>query len=552
MKPFAANKLRLLLGVFFVLTCLWIVLLTQGLPIGDFDDWDHILVAQDIPYKTLLKNFFTPWSVSEHWTGQFDRINETTTRRIVLSLVLKTIAAVFGLQFLPFFLFSKALFFAVTVTLVFYFLHEVTQSRLLSVLGAAFFILVPAHYPHLVWVTDPITMVHPLMLAGLLAFYKLQQNPQKPVLWSLLIFAAGWTAIKTKEPALTFPLVIGLYTLFHLRLNRASFLKSLPWFAFAGLLVFQLVPIFHLKSGDTLLTNFNWETLRRMVFRNYECGYEDEPVSAFFSFDHVWPGSIARTFTCPTLWMLVLFFVLYAAVRMRGKIAPEQRFLAHPLVRIAAIWACVEFYFMGKFQPDPRYFSGTMIPLTLMSFRLIQSLARSFPKWKMWVLVPVLASYGWAIAENFDHVRWLRLHIGQRNKRLFETASLIYKQIAPAELISRRNIGLFYTAQYFPDPKHPHLKQVLFWMPPELGYADWSKSQVKTVEEFQKYAAAGAVFYADYEDLKMPDDPRLKLIGTVTGVNESSLFEKIARAFKKKGPGRLLVYQWKAAPGAGA
>ena len=134
------NRKHYIWAVAVFLICFsWILLLTQGLPIGDPDDWDHVLVAQDISWNELATKFVTSWSSSHLWTGQVDRINEMTNRRLFLTIVLKSISSVFGLKSFPFYIFSETLFFSGTTALLFLLLIVLTNSILFSLAGTIFF-----------------------------------------------------------------------------------------------------------------------------------------------------------------------------------------------------------------------------------------------------------------------------------------------------------------------------------------------------------------------------------------------------------------------------
>ena len=85
----------------------------------------------------------------------------------------------------------------------------------------------------------------------------------------------------------------------------------------AAVIALQIIPVNALfQAGDSRFPVFWGSHILRMLFRNYDAGYDDEPVSAFFSLEQLWPVSIARTFGFFPLWTLVIFLGLYLIKRV--------------------------------------------------------------------------------------------------------------------------------------------------------------------------------------------------------------------------------------------
>lgn len=202
------NHRKISLCLVFLFVFSWVLFLTQGFPMGDYDDWAYVLGAYDTPWPALLKNFLFPWSRTGYWDGQSDRIGAVLHRRIFQSVANKAVSSIFGLQFFPFYIFQKGLFFAGTSVLLFFLLLRLTHSRGLALGGILFYLTVPAHYPHVLWIADPVTMVHFFVLACLTTFLSLWNNFDVPPRWKgvrkrlILLFVLGWVGIKTKEPGL--------------------------------------------------------------------------------------------------------------------------------------------------------------------------------------------------------------------------------------------------------------------------------------------------------------------------------------------------------------
>lgn len=535
-----AHKSYIWALVIFIVCFAWILFLTQGLPIGDPDDWDHVLVAQDISWEKLLTKFSVPWSASHLWTGQIDRINEMTNRRLFLTIVLKSISSISGLHSFPFYVFSKALFFSGTAALLFLFLTMITTSVLFALAGTLFFVFIPAHYPHVLWITDPITMVHCLMLIGLWNYLKVVKNmdrngPKAEFFMSLIfMFLAGYTAIKAKEPGLTFPMIAGAYAFFSVPRWKSQKTKLFFIFFAISAIALQIIPFGALgQPKEAFFPKFHGSHIYRMLFQNYNSGYDDEPVSAFFSLEHLWPVSIARTFGFFLLWTLMIFAFLYGIGRINLKQEKFAPYFAHPLIVICFFWLIFEIIFMGLFQTDPRYFSGTMIPLSILTTRLIYCVSKmyfKFWKWGLWTLP--LFSLVWSTFDmNFNHVIYLRRLIGQRTNRFLNLSQTIYADRFPHLPQNLRSLALFYCAAYVPKDGSPRLREVSYFI--DMNYDAWNKLETGTKEEFNEFAKQGFRYYAGFEKDKFGTDPRLRTLAIIDGINKTSLLERALYRMRK-------------------
>ncbi|HTL48797.1 MAG TPA: hypothetical protein VL688_12125 [Verrucomicrobiae bacterium] len=522
----------------------WLALLLQGLPVADMDDWDRLLMAHDIAWGPLLKSFFRPWSTSIHWTGQVDRYNELYSKRVFLTVVQKAIEQFWGMQSFPHY-FLKSLFFAGTSTLFFVFLRRVTRSLPFALGGTFFFVLVPAHYPHLMWLMDAITLVHCLIMAALVFAFPIlksfdRRDPAwKPFLARLAAFAAlGFAAMKTKEPALSLPLALGLYTVLRLFDWKDQKGKLALWLAVLAFLIFLDVPVLHLFDAGQQHFHFRPERVLRFLWRNYGCGYQDETSPALFSLQYVWPVSVARTFGFAFLWLLI--FSGAAAFLRRGKIAAEKPGLP---VLFFACWALGEIPFMIFFEPDPRYFSGMMIPLTVLAVLLFQKawqgMAPGAPR-KIFAAV-LCAALAWTLVLDLKSILWLRLQIGQRVHRLYHTADTIYRDRYPDIPFRLRDLALYYCSDYVLN--HPRLEQDTFFV--GMGYEDWNRlgPNAGTIEDFERFAKQGYVYYANDIPDPFRGDPRVKELAALSGVNEGSALERLIYAVKKK-PAPFFIYKW--------
>ncbi len=559
MKSTWVDNRAWIIAIVYCAFAAWGIFLTQGLPFGDLDDWVLVKISKDTPWSELIANTLTPWSRSEYWFNQVNLFDQISCKRILNGIALKFAEGTFGIQFFPFFFFTKVLFFAGTCTLFSLFVYEVTRSPGFTLCGAIFFCLVPAHYSHALWISDPATIAQFFIILSFWIFYRIAQNlnQQGPIrtflgLWGML-FLAGYLGIKTKEPALILPLTVGVYTVLHAMQWKTQKLKWGLLILLAGFLVLQIVPLEHLGAKRQGF-NFSFENISRMLFRNHTQGYEDEPVSAFFSLQHIWPVSIARTFGFFSLWSLAACAAIYGMARFWNPSARERgtpaagvsiRFLDHPLVSICALWALIEISLMGLFQPEPRYFSITMIPLTLLALRLVWCTAQILPRKANQIFLAIaLFCWGWSTLVNASHCAWQRMKVGQRFNRYLYSAQKIYQDVssAPEKAQDLWNVGKFYCPAYVvKNPQRPRMEDVVYFA--ELPWSSWNKTEDGALQDFERFAKKGAVYYVTSDSAKLAAYPRARLITTVSGINEKSLCERILYALKGKNPPPLYIYR---------
>ena len=370
----------------------------------------------------------------------------------------------------------------------------------------------------------------------------LDQGNLKFSYWRTLgfLFIAGWFAMKTKETAVILPLMLLAFTSF--RFRRWS-LHKVPLAGLILVLVYLAFLIFPVTNLGMPGTTFNWRIPFRLLLRNYNCGYADEPTSAFISFDHIWPVSMARTIGLPLLWIIAVFVFMYWFNRFFRRHVYSIQFLKHPIVGISVFWMLIELFLMGFFQPDPRYFSGTMIPMTILISCLIYCVVHQFQKsWfkKIWSCIVIIVVI-WTLFENFRHVIWRRQQMGQRGNTFMNVAKVIYQDQFPNKPFTMRDLGLYYCPTYVPPPvTRPHLKKVTYYI--GLGYTIWDKAD-GSLQEFDRFSKYGVVYYATDNPGELSDQDQVKLLAALPRVNESSLFEFLLYKLKRKKPTPFYVFK---------
>ena len=186
-----------------------------------------------------------------------------------------------------------------------------------------------------------------------------------------------------------------------------------------------------------------------------------------------------------------------------------------------------------------------MIPITLLSVRLVQCAAQHLALfWKYLVLLVAALSWGWSsFYFNLQHTLWLRGQIGQRANRYLETARLIYQDQFPNEQFDWWRIGLFYCPAYVSNPvTHPRFEDVVFYA--DLPYEGWKKTEAGSLDEFERYAKQGAVYYITYDPKRLDHHPQIRLLGTVPGINGASWFEHVSYGLKRKKPRPLYIFKY--------
>lgn len=523
-----------LLG-FFVAA--FLLFLYQGLQIGDFDDWDHLLTAHDISWEKLLKNFSSFRTGSTLWTGQWDRLNEVYHRRVFLTVVLKSVQSAFGIsQTIGYFVCSKLIFFLGTTLMVFFLLVRMTRSPAWSLGGAIFYALVPAHYPHLFWLTDPVTMVHCFILVQLWFFYSLfrkhvfQEHPRIAAGCLAGLFATGWLAAKTKEPALVFEFAALLFLCVQWKQYRGMRAGYYAAIAILLLVIYSTVP-----RGDVVFTTQGYTfcpaTIARMLFRNFACGYIDEPATAWISPAWLWPVSLSRTFNFFLLWLLAFTSSYLLAKKLQRTWTEDARFLAS----FALLWIMVDVLLMGFFQPDPRYFSGTTIPIVLLGTILLKTAAAAFTgRGKVLYALILALALAWSVGNNVRSIYWLRWKIGKMNMQFRDVATAVYRDMTGRDFETPLEMGRFYCSKYVPDPSILRLEKVACKL--SLSWGGWDHIPGEGISEGSAKACAenGYFYYGTlcgWKGLTVPDG--LELLQRIPLYSGPGVFDALVRRFVK-------------------
>ncbi|HOW58884.1 MAG TPA: hypothetical protein PLO78_04060 [Candidatus Omnitrophota bacterium] len=550
----SARSIVFAASIVFVVVLAWTVILFQGMPASDLDDWDKVIMARDVSWRDFSNSFLTPWSQSSNWVGQTNRDDEVRYKRIVLPIILKMVQQCFGPNFFAMYFFTKGLFFAGAVTILFVLLTQAVPW-IFAVIGTLCFVLVPAHYSHALWVADSATIAYFFLFVGIFFLLAIQKNMSSQgsriQFGSLLLgmFLTGWFGIKAKELTLVLPLLVFLFSLAHFRSWKSAPLRYLALNIAMGIVAFQIVPITHLSAGSMPGLGFKWSTISRLLFLNYECGYDNELRSAFFSWDHVFPVSIARTLSFFMLWSVVIMSLVFLWRKWIARDRERESFFANDVVRICALWLIVELPFLGMFQPDPRYFSGTMAPILVLISRLFYCALKSFKRWPAWMLgFFLILALGFNIWENVQNVSSLRIMIGKKMNYLLESSRLILQDVQQVKVSDNLTVGKFYCSLPREQANDKKISDYTYYV--DLGFGMWNKvpEGKDGPEDFREQAQQGYRYYATFHNPDFSKMPEVKLLGAVDGINHSSLLEKLIYMKKKKHPAILKIFKFSAVP----
>ncbi|MFA5158918.1 MAG: hypothetical protein WC484_00225 [Candidatus Omnitrophota bacterium] len=544
----SARRIRLIACLFFCLTLSWSVLLFQGLPASDIDDWDKIILARETPWSQFASSFLTPWSQSHNWVGQTDRYDEVQYKRIVLPMFLKFSQQCFGLNPFAMYFLTKGIFFAGCVMFVFLMLAQIVPW-LYAILGTLVFLFVPAHYSHVLWIADTVTLCYFFLFLGIWIFYKIQKNifnqgSNRQFRWMLFaLFVTGWIGIKAKEPMLVLPMTVFLSSVACFQSWKQAPVKYLSMNVAMALVAFQIIPVMYLNGGALPNVHFDLTTISRLLFRNYECGYDNEVVSTFFSWDHVFPVSIARTLGFFMLWTIIITGSVFIWRRYIAKSKDVIFFWSHPMVRICGVWFLAELPFLGMFQPDPRYFSGTMAPLIVMIARLSYCAVKGGGRsWGIGLLLLWTFSVGFNIFENAQNSLSVRIMLGRKLNYFWGTARTIFKDMGGGKPVDDLAVGKFYCSLDSYRDRPGAIKNHLYYAL-GLSYDGWNKVKLDhdSIDDFKFQSKKGYAYYVTIKELDVSGKPEIKQIGTVNGINKDSLLERWLFKKKKKRPAVLRV-----------
>lgn len=540
--------------VVFFTVLIWTTFLIQGLPIGDLDDWDHILFAQDVDWKVLVANIIRPWSESPFWYGQGSFEDHVIHERVVPTLILKCVSSVFHLKSFPFYFLYKVLFFAGTTSLLFILLRRVAASGVIAFCGTLFYLFVPVHYLHTLWISDPVTLVHFFVLLGITIYLDIYNNLvvrgsfTRFLVLTLALFLTGWVGIKSKSVGLILPLVIVSHTLTTPQLWKVQKTKTVTLLAVLALIAIQVVPIAHITAHDntSFLASFRLKNIIRMLLLQSDTTYGNEAIPAFFSLEHIFPASVSRALGFLTLWTIILFSLLYH-LRKRGKKLLEQDFfIQNAVIQVALIWILIEISLMGFFLPESRFFSGTFIPITILLTRLVYCVFRAF-KWPVQLFVmffPVCSFFWHGVIENVQHVVWLRIQKGTDYSRFLNVAKAVYHDLYPEAPLDLREIASFYSLKYVPQNwvHKMRMDDVMFYS--DFALEDWRKTSTHHVSEIAEYAQGGAQYTATFSNDPYLNMAEFAFLQTISGINADSIFERVTFQLKRKRPRPMHVFKW--------
>lgn len=531
----------------------WIFFLTHGLPIGDFDDWDHMVLSSEAPWEELIRNLLTPWSTSELWHGRGELFDQMVHERVLATSIMKFLQTIYGTDFLPFYLIEKGLFFAGAVLLIFLLSREFTRNDRVSFLGVLFWAFCPAHYTHLLWLSDPVIITQFFGLLSLYFLFKFDKGLNKrldiaQIAWLLLWFIACSLALKTKAQGLTFALVAGLYflTRFH-KLKTQSWLQVGAAGTLISLLILMVVPVEHLFDAKQTPSQFDINNILHMVFQNTNNEFEAETSTALFSIESIFPVSIFRNIGFFGLWSLIVTLILFVISR-RAKFQPAELLLAsHPLGIISAAWIAIELALMGLFPPEPRYFSSTLIPITFLCEKLI---AETLAGNRSWVARLLNASWIFALAFNVasfvPHILYVRAAKGARYQQSLELSQTVLKDLFPEKAAKS---SLIEKARFFclhgvenRTYSGPRLENYMYRT--DVAPFHWNKTPQASIEDFRGWAAKGSRYALLFKADILHQPPRTVILAELKGWDANSLFYQGYLKFKKKKPAPLYLVKY--------
>lgn len=542
----------------FLIVFLWMCFLLKGMTIGDLDDWDHLLTVDQHTLGEILRYLLTPWSTAASWHARADLYSQILHERVFHSFLFKTGIVLWGFQPFLHYALQKAIFFSITTGLYFFLSYRLLRSFLWSSVLTFFFVMLPVNYMHLFWLCDGIVVAHTFILLGVVCYlsltrYSIDTPPslKTTALVSIALYYFSLFALRTKSPGLILPLTLLTVFLFNFNPIRKKrfFLVALA----LSLALFAIIPIKSfalekkvegIKSSSKI--QFNIDQVRRMVLRNDHNEYEPEKTTAFFSLKSDMPVSIARNLGFFLLW-LIIASILWN-YRKRLLFSPILSSDTKVLLRIAIVWMSFEIFFMGFFDTEPRYFSGTMIPITwLASYSLktaLDSLKGIFHKIFTYLLVIVTAytSLGSHLSHNF----FLRMRFSTRYEQVSKAAEIIYQTELKDQNPNPYNLGRFYClycdlSQY----QGPRLESWLYYS--DIGLAHWQASG-GDINNFSVQAHQGKPYYISYDSQKFVQDPNVQLVAQIPPCSKQDIFCTFLMKIKKKKPSNIFVYRHSGVP----
>ncbi len=531
--------MRRLLPLFLLAIFCWLVFLDQGLFIGDHDDWDHVLNARETAWQPVIGNLLKPWSSSPYWHGQGSFADHVLHERVFTTFYLKTIVSAVSPDhsFLIFFLY-KSLPFLLSILFMALLLQDLVRNAWVRYALLLFYTLIPVHYLHVLWLSDPATLVNFFILFSLFIFLKIERAfaaGKKPAAGLLLFFfSILWLAIKTKSSALIAPLFYSAYALLSCRAWMRAGKTYFLFLAGCGLVAFQIVPVEHLGLSAPGHP-FSLENIQKLLFFNPDSIFGVEPAPAWRDLHLVFPASVLRAFGFFSFWLAVLYLAVWLFLKK------QEGFLKHPLARLSLIWLAIEIPLMGIFIVESRYFSGTFIPLIFLLGRLMDQVVLNVhaPAVRKTLLAAAIAGLGISTLINVKHILWLKSEIDSRYHTFFHMAQAVFLDKHP-EKKSAADTGHFYTVMYQPDPKADHIEKSM--ASTVYGLSVWKQTQSLDAAQWKDLAARGFCYDVTHNPNAWPAETA-RMIAEIKATPEHSWYSRLLARFKPVSRPSLYIYK---------
>lgn len=384
--------------LFFLGLGFWMFLL-QNLPFTFGDDLNVIHFANEHSWKELLLAFLSPLTPAFYVHGSAS----LASTRAFEPILFKSLFAIAGFSPNVFSL-MKVLATSLTSLVIFLLIHKATGKKLISFLGALFFLTASPIYRGVAWIADLEMLAELGNVLCALCFLKLYLDNEKlkrptQILLFLLLILCYWIGMKSKETGRLIPWVSLAFILAHQNVRIFSWLKSHKLLTGTLLLLAAtLIPWIPRRisviddQARHAISHFQPENLKYVLWANP--GNEHVPSDLVHAFGWILSG----LFLAACFWIIIKYKQWQSA---------QRPYLLYFLIWTLAALAgtCLGF----RLIQNERYLTVVLVPATCLVFSVLGiSLETLRPFLARCAYIAITLISIAAVQYNFDHVLFLR------------------------------------------------------------------------------------------------------------------------------------------------
>ncbi len=270
----------------------------------------------------------------------------------------------------------RTFLFSFTGILIYKLLEEFQVRKVFALGGALLYITAVQTYSVLHLIGDTTLYIHFFMLLCYYLFFTkyLKQDKTNPLLLSLLIFLSGLFALKSKQIAVTLPIVLLFYCIFVKQNIHGVMKRRIPLFSIA--LLYYLPSPFSVlgqQPAQSAFNNFLLDLKTYYLYNPWTNLGVGEQVPALFSPIRSYftdAGSLVGTYKFLLGWY-VLFFVICFVISSFKSLLNNKKIEAGHIFFFLFLWHISEVAIMGIYFQSGLFLAIRYVGIALPSFILL-------------------------------------------------------------------------------------------------------------------------------------------------------------------------------------